>query len=94
MGIKVEQKYQTITPFGGVSFVTNEFSRSGLSSLIDKEPGLRSSVGYQDSDIFRSWFSIFFSGGDVAEDIQTHLRPTLENIPLNRVPVPTHYFGA
>jgi len=87
MGIKVEKKAQTITPFGGISFVTDAFTCSGLSALIDKELGIRSkSIGYQHSDIFRSWFSIFFSGGDVAEDIQTHLRSTLENIPSNRVP--------
>ena len=41
MGIKVEQKYQTITPFGGISFVNEEFTRSGLSALIDKELGMR-----------------------------------------------------
>ena len=28
----------------------------------------------------------FFCGGEVAEDIQKYLRPTLENIPFNRVP--------
>ena len=87
MGIKVEQKFQTITPFGGISFVNEEFTRSGLSALIDKELGIRGTCAcYQHSELFRTWFSIFFSGGDVAEDIQTHLRSTLENIPSNRVP--------
>jgi len=87
MGIKVQQKSQSLTPFAGISFITDEFSRSGLSGLIDKELGIRSKyAGYQYSDIFRTWFSLFFSGGDVAEDIQTHLRSTLENIPFNRVP--------
>ncbi|MDR2764431.1 MAG: hypothetical protein LBB90_05310 [Tannerella sp.] len=33
MGIKVQQKQQTITPFGGISFVNDEFTRSGLSFL-------------------------------------------------------------
>jgi Transposase DDE domain. len=86
MGIKIEQKAQTITPFGGISFVNDAFTSSGLSALIDKELGIRSkSVGYQYSEIFRNWFSIFFCGGNVAEDIQAHLRFTLENIPSNRV---------
>jgi hypothetical protein len=26
MGIKVQQKSQTITPFGGISFINDEFS--------------------------------------------------------------------
>ena len=36
--------------------------------------------------MFREWFDIFFGCGEVAEDIQKYLRPTLENIPFNRVP--------
>lgn len=35
--------------------------------------------------MFRIWFEVFYCGGEVAEDISTHLRPTLENIPNNRV---------
>jgi hypothetical protein len=66
MGIKVQQKFQTITPFGGISFVNDEFIRSGLSALIDKELGRCSISGYKYSDIFRTWFSIFFCGGDAA----------------------------
>jgi hypothetical protein len=31
-------------------------------------------------------FNLFFSGGDCAEDIQTHLRTDPEQIPGNRVP--------
>jgi hypothetical protein len=86
MGVKVQQKQQTITPSGGISFVNDEFIRSGFSALIDKELGKRTVLGYQYSDIFRTWFSISFCGGDVAEDIQTHLRATLERIPRNPVP--------
>jgi hypothetical protein len=88
MGIKVQQKHQSVTPFGGISFINDEFTRSGLSGLIDKELGRRTVLGYQYSDIFRTWFSIFFCGGDVAEDVHTHLRSTLEGIPRNRVPSP------
>jgi hypothetical protein len=88
MGIKVQQKIQSVTPFGGISFINYEFTRSGLSALIDKELGRRSIFGYQYSDIFRTWFSIFFCGGDVAEDVHSHLRPTLEGIPSNPVPSP------
>jgi hypothetical protein len=57
MGTKVQQKRQRVTPFGGIFFVNDEFTRSGLSGLIDKELGRRSVSGYQYSDIFRTWVS-------------------------------------
>jgi len=83
---KIQKSKQIVTPFGGV-FLTNEaFTQSGMSKLIDNELGKRFSIDYQYSDIFRSIFDIFLCGGDCMEDIQTHLRPTLENIPNNKVP--------
>jgi hypothetical protein len=36
---KVQQKNQTITPSGGISFVSDEFTSSGVSALIDRELG-------------------------------------------------------
>ncbi|MDR1865299.1 MAG: hypothetical protein LBR08_06980 [Bacteroidales bacterium] len=86
---KIQKISNRITPFAGISFIDNEFIRSGLGKLIDSKPGKRvSRCGYQYSDIFRAWFNIFFCGGDCAEDIARHLRPTLENIPENKVPSP------
>jgi hypothetical protein len=53
MGIKVQQKFQALTPFGGISFINSEFFRSGLSAMIDidKELGRRSISSYQYSDM-------------------------------------------
>ena len=86
---KIQKISNNINPFAGISFINKEFNRSGLGKLIDTQLGSRvSTVGYQYSDIFCSWFNIFFCGGDCAEDIAQHLRPTLENIPGNRVPSP------
>ena len=84
--MKVQKVSQSITPFAGISFVNQEFNDSGLLSLIDTHLGIRTLSGYQYGEIFRAWFDIFFCGGEVAEDIQKYLRPTLENIPFNRVP--------
>lgn len=84
--MKVQKVSQSITPFAGISFVNQEFNDSGLLSLIDNHLGTRTLSGYQYGEIFRAWFDIFFCGGEVAEDIQKYLRPTLENIPFNRVP--------
>lgn len=84
--MKVQKVSQSITPFAGISFVNQEFNDSGLLSLIDNHLVTRTLSGYQYGEIFRAWFDIFFCGGEVAEDIQKYLRPTLENIPFNRVP--------
>jgi hypothetical protein len=78
---------KNITPFAGISYVNTEFNNSGMSQLIDNELGVRSStVGYSYSDIFRNWTNLFLCGGECAEDIQIHLRSTLEQIPDNSVP--------
>ncbi|GHU63122.1 hypothetical protein FACS1894123_05280 [Bacteroidia bacterium] len=84
---KVVKSSQTITPFAGISFINDEIFRCGFSSLIDSKLGYRQSTkGFTHSDIVRAWFNIFLCGGEVAEDIQEHLRQTLENIPGNKVP--------
>ena len=45
--VTVERISQTITPFGGISFVHSMFKVSGLRKLIDKELGIRvSTCGY------------------------------------------------
>ena len=83
---KIQKISKSITPFAGVFFVNDEFSRSGLEKLIDKQLGVRSSTcGYSYGNIFRNFFNLFLSGGECAEDIQQHFRPTLEQIPDNKV---------
>jgi hypothetical protein len=57
---KVQKISQTITSFGGINFINEEFSRCGLSQFIDNHLGYRQSTkGYKYSDIVRSWFNIF-----------------------------------
>ncbi len=86
--MKLQKVSQTITPFAGISFVHEEFNKSGLLDLIDNYLGIRNMTGYQYGELFRTWFEVFFCGGEVAEDVQEHLRPTLENIPGNCVASP------
>ena len=83
---KVEKVSKNITPFAGVFFVNSEINRTGLSKLIDSHLGRRASIkGYTYSNLFRNFFNLFLSGGECAEDIQQHFRPTLEQIPHNKV---------
>ncbi len=84
--MKLQKKSDNLSPFAGISFVNEEFDKIGLSQLIDKELGTRVKYfGYSYSDIIRNLFNVFFSGGDCAEDIQTHLGNYLKSIPGNKV---------
>lgn len=82
------QNYQTqVNPFSGISLVNYHFNKSGLSELIDNELGIRSKYfGYQYSEIIRNLANVYFSGGDVIEDVNTHLKEHLKSIPGNNVP--------
>jgi hypothetical protein len=77
----------TLSPFAGISFFENCFNTSGLKQLIDNELGSRVlTVGYSYSDIIKNYWSIFLTGGDCAEDIQTHVGKYLKSIPGNATP--------
>ena len=86
--MKLQKVSQTITPFAGISFVHEEFNKSGLFNLIDNYLGIRNTTSYGHGELFRTWFEVFLCGGEVAEDVQKHLRSTLENIPDNKVASP------
>lgn len=89
MSTKVAIKSKTLTPFGGIFYVLDEFSRLGLCSVIDRFLGLRSkTIGYQYSEIISSLFCIFYCGGDCIEDIGTHLGSHLELRLNTRIPSP------
>jgi len=85
--MKVQKISTNVSPFAGISFVNNSLNETGLSQLIDNELGARvKTVGFSYSDIIRNQFNVFYSGGDCAEDIQTHLGKHLKSIPGNHVP--------
>jgi len=83
---KVQNISNNITPFAGVFFAHEEFKRSGLRRLVDTQLGIRNSTkDYTYGNLFGNIFNLFLSGGQCTEDIQQHLRPTLEQIPGNAV---------
>jgi hypothetical protein len=85
--MKVQKISSNLSPFAGISFVNNSLNTTGISQLIDNELGARvKTVGFSYSDIIKTQFNIFLSGGDCAEDIQTHLGKHLKSIPGNHVP--------
>ena len=83
---KVQKVSKNITPFAGVFYVNDEFHRSGLCQLIDNQLGYRKSTkDYSYGNLIGNFFNLFLCGGECAEDIQQHFRPTLEQIPDNAV---------
>ena len=84
--MKIQKNSVTVSPFSGIAFVNNEFNKSGLSQLIDKELGKRQSTkGYTYSNVIKNLSNVFYCGGDCAEDIQTHVGNDLKSIPGNVV---------
>ncbi|MGQ9847984.1 MAG: IS1380 family transposase [Bacteroidales bacterium] len=85
--MKIQKISNNISPFAGICFANAIFNNCGLSELIDKELGKRkSTLGFLYSDIIRNFANIIFSGGNCAEDIQTHFGKYLKAIPGNNVP--------
>jgi hypothetical protein len=83
---KIQKANKSITPFAGVSFVNEEFNKSSLRKLIDTELGMRAGTNdYSYGNLIGNFFNLFLCGGACAEDIQTHFRSTLEQIPNNNV---------
>lgn len=89
MPTKIALKSDSITPFGGIFYAMEQFSRLGLGPIIDKSLGLRSAfVGYQYSEIISSLFWIYFCGGDCIEDIGGHLGRHIKLQPNAKIPSP------
>ena len=85
--MKVTNSFEKINPFGGINFVIEEARRCGIPQLIDSLLGERGKGHkYKYSDIFTSMWSVFFCGGDCAEDINTHFGDHLRSIPGFSVP--------
>jgi hypothetical protein len=78
-----------ISSFGGLNFVLDEFERIGLGRYINSElPELPSQSKYSWKDIFYSFWSLFFCGGDCAEDLSGNFRTSLNTNPFVKIPSP------
>ena len=85
--MKVTNSFEKINPFGGLNFVIEETRRCGIPQLIDNLLGERGKGHiYKYSDIFTTMWSVFFCGGDCAEDVNTHFGDHLRSIPGFSVP--------
>ena len=86
--MKVQYSNQ-ISSFGGINFVLNEFNNKEIDKLINKNlPQLPNQSKFKWKDIFYSFWSILFCGGENAEDISINLKSSLSNNPFFNIPSP------
>lgn len=84
--MKIEKNNQIINPFGGINFVFDTIKKEGLLELIDNQLGERAKQAqYSFSDVIMNLWSVFFCGGDCAEDANEHLKVYLQDIPNHKV---------
>jgi hypothetical protein len=84
--MKILKDKQLINPFGGINFVINDIKNSGIMQLIDNKLGKRpAQAEYSYSDIALNLWSVYFCGGDCAEDINEHLKDYLKAVPGMKV---------
>lgn len=84
--MKVQKTNQTINPFGGINFIFEDIKAQGILDIIDKELGTRpKQAQYSYSELFMNMWSVFFCGGDCAEDLNENLRGYLKTVPAFKV---------
>jgi hypothetical protein len=78
-----------ITPFGGIYFVIKEAIDLNINTLLSRSlPRLPQQCKYNWFDILMSYWSVFFCGGDCAEDLSINLKNGLNNNPYINIPSP------
>lgn len=78
-----------VSSFGGLNFVLDAFDRLGLDTFFEGQfPKLPHQSKYSWKDIIYSYWSVFFCGGDCAEDLSINLKPTFRNHPTINLPSP------
>lgn len=82
-------KSKNISPFGGVNFVIEELDKKRIGNILnDKLPKLGAQSRYDWRDILYSFWSVYFCGGDCAEDLSGNFKPSLSQSPNIHVPSP------
>ena len=73
-------KSSSVTPFGGLNFVIKEAIDLKINKLINSSLSvLANQSKFSWFDIIMSYWSVFFCGGDCAEDLAINLKEGLQN---------------
>lgn len=87
-GMKL-QKSTNLNPFGGLNFVIEELDKQKIGSILNQDlPALGKQSQYTWRDLLYSYWSVFFCGGDCAEDLSENFKSSLSQIPYIAVPSP------
>lgn len=82
-------KSKNISAFGGLNFVIEELDNKKLGDILNNNlPELGHQSLYSWRDLLYSYWSVFFCGGDCAEDLAGNFKPSLSQSPRFKVPSP------
>jgi hypothetical protein len=78
-----------VSSFGGLNFVIKEAIDLKINSLLNSSlPTMPKQSKYNWFDVLMSYWSVFFCGGDCAEDLAINLKDGLQNNPFISIPSP------
>jgi len=78
-----------VSSFGGLNFVIKEAIDLKINSLLIRNlPSMPKQTKYNWFDIIMSYWSVFFCGGDCAEDLAINLKDGFQNNPFINIPSP------
>jgi len=78
-----------VSAFGGLNFVIKEAMDLKINSLLNNNlPKLPNQSKYNWFDVIMSYWSVFFCGGDCAEDLSINLKEGFQNTPFIDTPSP------
>lgn len=83
------RKSSYISPFGGLNFVIDELDKHRIGDVIEAAlPSLAKQSKYSWRDIIYSYWSVYFCGGDCAEDLSDNFGKSLKTLPNLCIPSP------
>jgi hypothetical protein len=85
---KVKQSNKNVTPFGGLNFIYNAISRSGIGSFIDQKIGYRSVLAqYSYSDVVMALFGNALTQGSFVADVEVFKAKFADQV-FHKIPSP------
>lgn len=82
-------KSKNISAFGGLNFVIQELDNKNIGGILNNGlPKLGPQSTYNWKDLLYSYWSVFFCGGDCAEDLADNFKSNLSQTPQFKVPSP------
>jgi len=83
------QEAASINPFGGINFVIEELDKLQVGKILNQNlPQLAKQSQYDWRDLLYSYWSVFFCGGDSAEDLSENFKMSFSDNPYLSIPSP------